>query len=147
MITNNCFKCNSKILSIRKNKAYCPKCKAEIAKIKQHNYYIKNKTEILTNLKIYYKENRDVMLKRSKSQDKKYLSEYMKKYRQTHADYFKSKQKIYLKEKVYCLSDTYVKSTIRISRNITFKNPPQELIEFTREHLRLKRLIKEMSNN
>ena len=63
----------------------------------------------------------------------------------------KNKEKINFRQRIIQskrrkeLADVYIRTNLRNNSYVPISNPSQELIEFTREHIRLKRLIKELT--
>jgi len=114
-------------------------------------------------IKTYSKEYKKSIRERDKEKQKERARKYYLKHKKERIRYsqtynksdkgkqnrsdweIKNKQKInelknyYNKKRVIEMKDSYIVGWLP-------NNPPQELIDFTREHIRLKRLIKEMSN-
>jgi hypothetical protein len=100
--------------------SYCHVCCVEYCK----KYHENNRERELNCSKKYYENNRERELKRSK------------KYHENNRDPNVERYKKYRAE----LGDGYIKDRLKI------KNPPQQLIEFKRDQLKLHRLIKELEN-
>lgn len=147
-------------LCVSKNtKKYIAKNKAKIAE-RDKKYYAKNKEKITEYKKKYQLKNREKTDKASKKyyaknkakvseRYKKKYSENKEKFRELHKQY-RSKNKIRISEAAYMyrseLRNHYIRAILtRADQTLKQAQIPQSLINLKREEIKIKRLIKEMT--
>jgi predicted nucleic acid-binding Zn ribbon protein len=112
-------------------------------------YYKKNKERLLANNRKYREDNAGRIKARKQAyreKNKENIKNYNQKYRESHRHELKAMHKENVARMVAEISTPYVKHLICSHSTLTRKDIPQSLIDAKREHLKIKRFLKEQEN-